>query len=152
MTASRVRISILYVFLVTLTVLSLTHLWSLLTNPYFGAHMTSMPAWFETGSMWLVVVLLAAAVVISPLAVWALARGASWSRRLTIVIGWLTLGFYVTPDLLIYIAGRLLGIEPLPFFGLVSWKTVLLAVLSAAALSVLHSTRFRSEYAAAVHA
>src|SRR5260221_7011050 len=98
MTAFRVGLVTVYAFLITLAVVLIAHTWSRVTNPYFGTRITNMPAWFELGMYWFLLALAIAGAVASVLSCLGLAQRRSWVRSLVLTIAWLTLLFYVAPD------------------------------------------------------
>lgn len=150
MSTFRVSMIVLYTFLVTLAVILIGHTWSRATNPYFGSRITDMPAWYELGMSWFLLALAIVGAATAVLSYWALAHRKSWTRPLVVTIAWFTLFFYPGISILAYVGVTTVAKTRVPFFVMFDYKTVLLTVLSIAALAVWRSKRFVAEYASAV--
>lgn len=146
MNSFRANLAVLYAYLVVVALVLTGAVWSQLTNPFFGMRFTNAPAWFDVGAQWLGVALATAGTIACLLCCWALARRNQSARRLTLTIAWLILFFYAVPDVLLYMSSVAMLDKHAPFLVLVGYKTILLFILSIAALVIWRSKRFRGEY------
>lgn len=142
----RVSMIVLYAFLVSVALILFAFAWSRVTNQFFGMRFTNSPAWFEVGMQWFVLALAIGGALASVLSCWGLARRKSWTPPLVNTIAWFMLFFYPGISFIIYVGAAIMTKVRVPFFVMFDYKTIILAVLSIAALAILRSKWLRIQY------
>ena len=140
----------LYTFLVSVAVVLIAFAWSRVTNQFFGMRITDAPAWFEIGMQWFILALAIVGALASVLSCWGLAHRKIWPQKFMTKIAWFTLFFYPGTSLLIYLGAIFMTKVRVSFFVMFDYKTILLTVLSIAALTILRSKWFQVQYASPV--
>ena len=150
MNTFRVSMIALYTFLVSVALILIAFAWSRVTNPFFGMRFTNAPAWYEVGMQWFILALAIAGALASVLSCWSLAHRKKWTPPLVTTIAWFMLFFYPGIKLLLYLGGTIMTKVRVSFFVMLDYKTILLTVLSIAALAILRSKWFQVQYASSV--